>query len=223
MFLGPGLIFPYRARRSLVRLTLLGIVCGCLLFNFGPARAAFTVEQRVHEYGPAVEARLKPFFDEAHVDYPPARLTYVVLKAEGVLQIYAGNPVSVQDQNLPLKHIVTFRIMAESGTLGPKLRWLDNQVPEGIYEADYLNPNSDFHLALHVNYPNKDDIAHAHDDHRSHLGGEIMIHGSRYSIGCVAMGDEVAEDLFVLAALIPWLHGLYERIGKALESCPLEN
>jgi hypothetical protein len=28
-----------------------------------------------------------------------------------------------------------------------------------------------------------------------------MIHGNAVSIGCLAMGDEAAEDLFVLAAL----------------------
>lgn len=27
-----------------------------------------------------------------------------------------------------------------------------------------------------------------------------MIHGKRCSVGCLAMGDEAAEDLFVLAA-----------------------
>ena len=32
------------------------------------------------------------------------------------------------------------------------------------------------------------------------LGGDIMIHGSSVSVGCLAMGNEAAEDLFVLAA-----------------------
>jgi hypothetical protein len=37
-------------------------------------------------------------------------------------------------------------------------------------------------------------------DGRRNLGGDIMIHGSDASVGCLAMGDEAAEDLFVLAA-----------------------
>ena len=37
-------------------------------------------------------------------------------------------------------------------------------------------------------------------DGRTQLGGDIMIHGNSVSIGCLAMGDEAAEDLFVLAA-----------------------
>lgn len=35
---------------------------------------------------------------------------------------------------------------------------------------------------------------------RTDPGGDIMIHGSRVSIGCLAMGDPTAEDLFILAA-----------------------
>ena len=37
-------------------------------------------------------------------------------------------------------------------------------------------------------------------DGRDKLGGDIMIHGNSVSIGCLAMGNEVAEDFFVLAA-----------------------
>ena len=33
-----------------------------------------------------------------------------------------------------------------SGTLGPKLREGDRQVPEGLYGIESLNPNSLFHL-----------------------------------------------------------------------------
>jgi hypothetical protein len=31
-----------------------------------------------------------------------------------------------------------------------------------------------------------------------------MIHGNSVSIGCLAMGDQVAEDLFILAADSDW-------------------
>jgi hypothetical protein len=37
-------------------------------------------------------------------------------------------------------------------------------------------------------------------DGREDLGSDIMIHGKSASVGCLAMGDEAAEDLFVLAA-----------------------
>ena len=61
-------------------------------------------------------------------------------------------------------------------------------------------PNSAYHLSLRVNYPNAFDRRRGAEDGRRRLGGDIMIHGNAVSIGCLAMGDEVAEDLFVLAA-----------------------
>jgi murein L,D-transpeptidase YafK len=80
------------------------------------------------------------------------------------------------------------------------LREGDRQVPEGIYPIELLNPNSRFHLSLRIGYPNPFDRAKAKDEGRQRLGGDIMIHGNSVSIGCLAMGDPAAEDLFVLAA-----------------------
>jgi hypothetical protein len=51
-----------------------------------------------------------------------------------------------------------------------------------------------------VGYPNEFDQAKGIADGRVELGQDIMIHGSNCSIGCLAMGDQASEDLFVLAA-----------------------
>jgi murein L,D-transpeptidase YafK len=131
-----------------------------------------------------------------------------------------------------------------SGVLGPKLKEGDLQVPEGLYRLESLNPNSLYHLALRVNYPNSQDRLWGKQDGRSKLGSDIMIHGNTGSVGCLAMGDEAAEDLFVLAAetgidhvsiilapvdfrtrqlpsqmtsLPPWAGQLYETIRKELQ------
>ena len=61
--------------------------------------------------------------------------------------------------------------------------------------------NSRYHLALRVGYPNEHDRAVARAEGRERLGGDIMIPGGSASVGCLALGDEAAEDLFVLAAL----------------------
>ncbi|MHC4642127.1 MAG: L,D-transpeptidase family protein, partial [Planctomycetota bacterium] len=82
----------------------------------------------------------------------------------------------------------------------PKLKEGDRQVPEGLYRIESLNPNSMFHLSLRINYPNEFDREQAKHENRTNLGGDIMIHGSNVSIGCLAMGDETAEDLFILTA-----------------------
>ena len=98
--------------------------------------------------------------------------------------------------------VAEYAILAASGTLGPKMAEGDRQVPEGVYRIESLNPNSLYHLALRVDYPNAEDKAQAKRDGRDTglLGGDIMIHGSSCSIGCLAMGDPVSEELFVLAA-----------------------
>lgn len=67
-------------------------------------------------------------------------------------------------------------------------------------KVESLNPNSQFHLSLRLNYPNDFDKAKGKLDGRRNLGSDIMIHGGDASIGCVAVGDQGAEDLFVLVA-----------------------
>lgn len=158
------------------------------------AYAQKTVADRLQEFGPAARARLKRDFDARQVKYPPTRLTLVGLKAEKVLEIYAGAGAE------SLRFIRAYPILAASGGAGPKLREGDQQVPEGVYQVESLNPNSKYHLALRLGYPNAHDRDRAREDQRENLGGDIMIHGGASSVGCLAMGDEAAEDLFVLAA-----------------------
>jgi hypothetical protein len=181
---------------SLLALAASGPVLRVPLFRGADVRAAgpYTVAERLEQYGAVARARLAPFFARAKVRYPPAKLTLAYFKQERRLDLYArgrkGTPAFVR----------SYQSTAASGVLGPKLREGDLQVPEGFYKFVFLNANSRFHLSLRVNYPNAEDKARARQDRRAHLGGDIMIHGNAVSIGCVAMGDEAAEDLFVLVA-----------------------
>jgi len=111
-----------------------------------------------------------------------------------VLQVW------VAGQNGDGKLLKAYPILGLSAGPGPKLREGDRQVPEGLYAVESLNPNSRYHLALRVNYPNDQDRERGQEDGRSALGSDIMIYGNTCSVGCLAMGDEAAEDLFVLAA-----------------------
>ena len=95
-----------------------------------------------------------------------------------------------------------YPMTAFSGTLGPKLREGDRQIPEGIYGIGYLNPNSSYYLSLKVTYPNASDRARAKADGRTNLGGDIMIHGKAVTIGCVPVGDDAIEDIFYLASAV---------------------
>jgi hypothetical protein len=153
-----------------------------------------TVEQVMAALGNAVDTRLRPDFEQAGVTYPPARLVMVAFKAEKKLELYAPDAAG------RVQRVRSYPILAASGGPGLKLREGDEQVPEGFYRIESLNPNSRFHLSLRVNYPNDEDKARARVDGRdpATLGGDIMIHGGAASIGCLAMGDPAAEDLFVL-------------------------
>lgn len=153
-----------------------------------------TIAERVTEYGPAVRNRRAGDFKRVGVAYPPRKIVLVGLKQERRLEVW------VADRDGHFKLLKTYPILAASGHIGPKLKEGDKQVPEGLYAIESLNPNSLFHLALRVNYPNEHDRARARTEGRTNLGGDIMIHGSNVSVGCLAMGDEVAEDLFILAA-----------------------
>jgi murein L,D-transpeptidase YafK len=153
-----------------------------------------TITNRLQEYGSQARARLNPPFANSRISYPPQRLILVGLKAERVLQVYA-----LSETNSP-RFVRSYPILAASGGPGPKLREGDRQVPEGIYPIESLNPNSAYHLSLRIGYPNSFDRSPAAEEGRTNLGGDIMIHGKSVSIGCLAMGDQAAEDLFVLAA-----------------------
>ena len=152
-----------------------------------------TVNDRLEEFGAAARQRWAPLFKAGGISYPPKRVVLVALKDQRVFEVYAGDGARVS-------FIRRYPILAASGGLGPKLREGDNQVPEGIYEIESLNPNSAYHVSLRLNYPNAFDRAQAAKDGRTKLGGDIMIHGKSVSVGCIALGDEAAEDVFTLVA-----------------------
>lgn len=142
--------------------------------------------------------RLMPHFDLARVSFPPASVAIVYFKDEQRLLLYAG-PTASQ-----LKEIKGYPVLAASGTRGPKLKEGDLQVPEGFYAIEGLNPRSQFHLSLRVNYPNAFDREQAKKEGRSQLGGDIMIHGGAASIGCIAIGDPGIEEIFAVAKETPF-------------------
>jgi hypothetical protein len=158
-----------------------------------PLRPA-TLSQRLAEIGPRAEVRLRPDFERAGLPFPPAEVRLVAFKDQRRVVIYARSPTT------SWRLVRSDAVLAASGRPGPKLAEGDLQVPEGTYRVTAFNPNSRFHVALRLGYPNAQDRAWAARDGRIRLGGDIMIHGKQASIGCLAMGDQVAEDLFVLVA-----------------------
>lgn len=152
-----------------------------------------TVSDVVNSYEPAVKARLKDYFERAKLQYPPDKITLIGLKSEKTLELW----IETGETAILLKK---YAVLGASGGAGPKLVEGDCQVPEGIYRIESLNPNSHFHLSMKVNYPNEFDRVKAAADKRTNPGGDIFIHGNNLSVGCIAIGDEAIEEVFVLSA-----------------------
>lgn len=89
-----------------------------------------------------------------------------------------------------------YDVCASSGSLGPKRKEGDLQVPEGVYHIEHFNPVSNFHLSLGINYPNASDRILG--DH-NRPGGQIYIHGNCVTIGCIPLTDDKIKELYVLA------------------------
>ncbi len=210
-----------------------------LSINVPPVK--YSVEQRLAQFAPLVEERLVPHFAAAGVPYPPSEVALVAFKDTRRLELHAR-----ANNSTAWTLVHRYAVLGASGQLGPKLAEGDRQVPEGLYRVELLNPNSRYHLSIRLNYPNEFDREVGALDGRSDLGSDIMIHGGTSSVGCLAIGDEAAEDLFVLVALtgidntrvvvsptdfrarsartpdvtLPWAPRLYARLREELSQFP---
>jgi murein L,D-transpeptidase YafK len=90
--------------------------------------------------------------------------------------------------------------------VGPKRFEGDERTPEGRYTIDYGNPESAYHLSLHISYPSPQDRAFASAQGYS-PGGAIFIHGQPnawplgrvpgdWTDGCIAVSNDEIELLW---------------------------
>ncbi|HEY2649180.1 MAG TPA: L,D-transpeptidase family protein [Puia sp.] len=123
----------------------------------------------------------------------PARFVYIrSFKYDSEMEVWVKNK-----QNEKYKLFKTYKICALAGSLGPKRMAGDYQVPEGFYYINEFNPRSLYHLSLGLNYPNASDRMLCD---LSQPGGDIYIHGSCVTTGCIPITDGQIEELYVLAA-----------------------
>lgn len=155
-----------------------------------------SLADRLEQFAPRTDPLWRERSREVGLDYPPARVRLLGLKAEKRLEVHAAAADGAW------RPLASYAVLAASGGPGPKLREGDGQVPEGLYRIALLNPNSRFHVSLRLDYPNDEDRAQGRRDGREHLGGDIMIHGGAASIGCLALGDPAIEEVFTLAARV---------------------
>ena len=149
---------------------------------------------RVRTASKEKDAILQQRFKEKGLAYPPRAILLRAFKKEAALELWATD---AEDKPYVLVH--EYRICTSSGTLGPKRRFGDEQVPEGFYELDWFNPQSNFFLSLHINYPNSTDRILGF---RQNLGGDIFLHGNCASIGCIPITDEGIKEVYWLSVLV---------------------
>ena len=121
----------------------------------------------------------------------------VVDKSERELRLLRGGAV-----------IATFPVGLGSDPQGDKIRQGDGRTPEGDYVLDWRNPQSRFHLSIHISYPNDADRALAAARGVS-PGGGIFIHGTPWldnvagfdwTNGCIAVTN---ADMDAIWAMVP--------------------
>lgn len=144
---------------------------------------------RVRQARENKETSLESLFAAKGINYPPHRIIITAYKHEQTLELWA-RPETTNTFTL----IKEYPFTAYCGTLGPKRKQGDLQIPEGFYTITHFNPYSNFHLSMLVSYPNRSDRLLSP---YQNPGGEIRIHGSCVTIGCVPIGDDAIEEVYV--------------------------
>lgn len=102
-----------------------------------------------------------------------------------------------------------FRVAFGPRPRGHKLHVGDERTPEGQYILDFKYEDSDFYKAIHISYPNEEDVRRA-AEHGVDPGGSIMIHGMpnnatlppnliqkfNWTDGCIAVTNEEMDEIW---------------------------
>lgn len=166
-----------------LRLVLLCLLAFC--------RLAAAEHPRVAKARRSHGAQVARLFEKVQVRYPAAELYLRAFKAEREIEVWAS------DRGRPMALVKTFPVCAASGELGPKREEGDLQVPEGFYRVSSFNPGSAYHLSFQIDYPNASDRLLGT---KGRLGGQIYVHGSCASVGCLSIEDDPIEELYLMVA-----------------------
>lgn len=102
-----------------------------------------------------------------------------------------------------------YRIRLGRNPAGPKIFELDGRTPEGEYVIDGRTQNTPYHRALHISYPQADNLARAAKYHLE-AGGAIFIHGTPddgrlfegdWTDGCIAVANRDIDEIWVAAPI----------------------
>ncbi|HTX87569.1 MAG TPA: L,D-transpeptidase family protein [Bacteroidales bacterium] len=166
-----------------------------MALNVFPFPPAFKPEQlkypRVQQAYAEKENEMIRLLDTKGIKPGTVEIFLRIFKQERKIELWARNK-----GDRAFIYLKDYAFCAYSGTLGPKRRQGDGQIPEGFYEVKGFNPSSNFWLSLELNYPNAADRILGD---KSNLGGEIFIHGNCVTIGCIPITDDKIKELYIIA------------------------
>ncbi|MBM3411978.1 MAG: hypothetical protein FJY19_01140 [Bacteroidetes bacterium] len=134
---------------------------------------------------------LKKQFVAKKLKWPVAQIYIRSFKYDSHLEVWVK-----QTNESVFSLFKTYPVCALGGSLGPKRVQGDYQVPEGFYYINEFNPFSNYYLSLGLNYPNASDRMLSDS---SKPGGDIYIHGSCVTVGCIPITDQQIDELYILA------------------------
>lgn len=171
-------------------LFMTGILCKCMV-----AQSDFLAQQKKYErVRKAIDDKehlIEKKLNSYGIQLNNVHILLVAFKDVARLDLYCR-----EQREDVFRLIHSYPVCATSGSLGPKRKEGDMQVPEGFYFINRFNPVSNFYLSLGLNYPNASDkLKSTHP----RLGGDIFIHGSCVTIGCLPMTDDVIKEIYLYA------------------------
>lgn len=130
------------------------------------------------------------------------------LKADRLVVIKSARQLLLMHDGYAMR---VYRIALGRYPTGRKIREGDARTPEGTYTIDDKVADSDFYKAIHISYPNFDDLARA-DALGVDPGGQIMIHGLPnrmsaervghplidWTLGCIAVSNREMDEIWRL-------------------------
>jgi murein L,D-transpeptidase YafK len=137
------------------------------------------------------EDTLRKQFEAKKLTWPAKYIYLRSFKYDSQLEVWVKDEI-----NEPFQLFKTYRVCALAGTIGPKRMEGDFQVPEGFYYINEFNANSTYYLSLGLNYPNASDRMLSDS---LQPGGDIYIHGSCVTIGCIPLTDAQIDEIYILA------------------------
>ncbi|WP_228257372.1 L,D-transpeptidase family protein [Marinobacter sp. NP-4(2019)] len=140
--------------------------------------------------------------DKPSLDHPLSINKVLVRKSERRLYL-------MDDQEV----VRSYRISLGDNPEGHKLYEGDKRTPEGHYQLDWRNADSDFYKSIHISYPNERDQELA-EAWGLDPGGSIMIHGLPndagdmafaytgldWTNGCIAVTNEEMDEIWSLVS-----------------------